>query len=132
MDLLVDRDAVGEVDLIWHFMTARLATSSLSGVLSPLSTGTKPPGSHLRDQGEESNDKQRSQKKPHFDFELLEPRGFVHFATKEGALRVLEESLVLGWWSIVFLGISSFRNRSLGSITYHRRKLDVKVFAPSL
>lgn len=55
MDLLViDRDAVGD-DLIWHFMTARLATSSLSGVLSPLSTGTKPPGSHLRDQGEESN-----------------------------------------------------------------------------
>ena len=130
MDLLViDRDAVGEVDLIWHFMTARLATSSLSGVLSPLSTGTKPPGSHLRDQGEESN---AVRKKPHFDFELLEPRGFVHFATKEGALRVLEESLVLGWWSIVFLSISSFRNRSQGSITYHRRKLDVKVFAPSL
>ncbi len=39
--------------------------------------------------------KQHSPKKYHFDFELLEPRGFVHFATKEGALRVLEESLVL-------------------------------------
>lgn len=50
-------------------------------------------------------------------------RGFVHFATKEGAMRVLEES--------AGLGLNEFPQRVsfvvfAGSITFHRRKLDIK------
>lgn len=96
MDLLViDRDAVSEVDLIWHFMTE-------PGWRLLLSVGSCHPclqGQSLLEAISETRVKKvtQSEKNSHFDFELLEPRGFVHFATKEGALRVLEESLVLGW-----------------------------------
>ena len=62
-------------------------------------------------------------------------RGFVHFATKEGALRVLEESARLSFLNFVILlrilwaVCAIFRSEEmagLGSITYHRRKLDIK------
>ena len=70
-------------------------------------------------------------------FKFWHFRGFVHFATKEGALRLLEESAApspFECWerSAVFDKIIKTRSCvfcwwiALGSITYHRRALDIK------
>ena len=56
------------------------------------------------------------------------PRGFVHFASKEGAMRVLEESTALRALSAGKTQETKHGSsvRVPGSITFHRRKLDIK------